>query len=213
MYDQLLANYEATNRINIAAQRYADILMVIADNKISETEIVLLAQKWGITNYEVAKYLASVTGNVELGKGWDAAGYAAGESWKMALGDLNKYLEAVGKGSFVAPKNVPTTTPTNSFSASIEGLKAATTTILKLQEKVANTNKIPDTSNITPFISPSTSMPDYQAYRAGERASVSVTVNNAGSVTSSNDLTETVRNGILAGQTSGRSINARVLDL
>jgi hypothetical protein len=40
---------------------------------------------------------------------------------------------------------------------------------------------------------------------------VNITVN--GSVTSSNDLTETVRNGILAGQTSGRSINARVLDL
>ena len=58
-----------------------------------------------------------------------------------------------------------------------------------------------------------TTLPDYLAYRAGERASINVTVNNAGNAIVANDLTETIRNGILAGQTSGRSINARVLDL
>jgi hypothetical protein len=109
MYDQLLANYEATNRMNIATQRYADILMVIADNKISESEVNLLAQKWGITNYEVAKYLAKVTGNVNLGSGWDAAGLAAADGWKIALGDLNAYLLAVSKGSFIAPQFTPPT--------------------------------------------------------------------------------------------------------
>ena len=219
MYDQLLANYDATNRMNIAAQRYADILMVIADNKISESEVNLLAQKWGITNYEVTKYLASVTGNVNLGSGWDAAGLAAAEGWKTALGDLNKYLEAVGKGSFVAPKNVPTTStsPTvvsDSLAAAKAQIEASTVRLNQINqsllEKIANTNKIPDTPTLS---GPSnTFIPGYSDYRAGER-STSVVVNVAGSVSSQSDLTETVRNGILAGQTSGRSINARVLDL
>jgi len=40
---------------------------------------------------------------------------------------------------------------------------------------------------------------------------VHITVN--GSVTSASDLTETIRNGILRGQTSGRGITTRVLDL
>ena len=217
MYNQLLANYEATNRMNIAAQRYADILMVIADEKISSEEVNLLAGKWNLTNFEVLKYIASVTGNVELGKGWDAAGYAAGESWKMALAELNKYLAAVGKGAFVAPQNVPTTNPANPFSANIAQLEAATKTILTLQEKVARTNKIPDTpitsSTGTPFGQSMTTLPDYLAYRAGERASVSVTVNNAGNTVVQSDLQESIRNGLLAGQTSGRSINARKLDL
>jgi hypothetical protein len=207
MYNQLLANYEATNRMNIAAQRYADILMVIADEKISTEEVNLLASKWNLTNIEVLKYIASVTGNVELGKGWDAAGYAAGESWKLALKELNAYLAAVGKGAFIAPVNVPTTA--DPFAADKARLAASKQTIEDLLAKVQATKKIPD----TPFVSPSVSMPDYQAYRAGERASISVTVNNAGNAITTNDLTETVRNGILAGQTSGRSINARVLDL
>ncbi len=210
MYDQLLANYEATNRMNVAAQRYADILMVISDSKISQQEVNLLASKWNLTNYEVVKYIASVTGNVNLGAGWDAAGLAAADGWKKALEELNKYLEAVGKENFIAKQNVPTTKNYEAiFAPNIQQLAAATKTILTLQEKVASTNKIPD----TPFVSPSVSMPDYQAYRAGERASISVTVNNAGNAITTNDLTETVRNGILAGQTSGRSINARVLDL
>jgi hypothetical protein len=210
MYDQLLANYEATNRMNIAAQRYADILMVISDSKISQEEVNLLASKWNLTNYEVVKYIASVTGNVNLGAGWDAAGLAAADGWKKALEELNKYLEAVGKENFIAKQNVPKTMDYNAiFAPNREQLAAATQTILTLQQKVAATNKIPD----VPFVSPSTSMPDYQAYRAGERASINVTVNNAGNAIVANDLTETIRNGILAGQTSGRSINARVLDL
>jgi len=58
-----------------------------------------------------------------------------------------------------------------------------------------------------------TKLPDYQAYRSGERASVNVTVNNAGNAIVLSDLQESIRNGLLAGQTSGRAINARVTDL
>jgi len=244
MYDQLLANYEATNRMNIATQRYADILMVIADNKISESEVNLLAQKWGITNYEVAKYLAKVTGNVNLGSGWDAAGLAAADGWKIALGDLNAYLLAVSKGSFIAPQFTPPTQPqVNKYDAIFKDLTAkniaagiqagpaaglaASSARLQAQADAyfaANPNIDPLTGALKMASGGIVTRPTNALIgEAGAEAviplsrfgqmgtTVNITVN--GSVTSSNDLTETVRNGILAGQTSGRSINARVLDL
>jgi len=215
MYDQLLANYEAANRMNIAAQRYADILMVISDSKISQEEINTLASKWSTTNYEVVKYIGAVTGNVNLGKGWDAAGLAAADGWKTALADLNAYLTAVGKGAFVSPANTPATPISPSLAAAAAearaGVERVKTIAEQLAAKIAATNKIPDTP-ISSGISQN-SLPGFQDYRAGERAGISVIVNNAGSVVTSDDLNETVRNGILAGQTSGRSINARVLDL
>lgn len=241
MYDQLLANYNATERMNIASQRYADILTVIADSKISEEEVNLLAAKWNLTNIEVLKYIASVTGNVNLGSGWDAAGLAAADGWKKALEELNKYLAAVGKGAFVAPQFVPggagpsvPSISTDIVDKVIKDFEKAAETVLTPQELatreyragernpiMANPQTIlpgyPDYRAGERASSPSVNMsalPGYRDYRAGERASspnVNITVN--GSVTSSNDLTETVRNGILAGQTSGRSITARVLDL
>lgn len=216
MYDQLLANYQATERMNIAAQRYADILMVIADEKISSEEVNLLASKWNLTNYEVLKYIASVTGNVNLGAGWDAAGLAAADGWKKALKELNDYLAAVGKSAFVAPKNVPTLPPITETPALAQARQQIEDATVKLKsfnermlEKLAQTNKIPDT--VVP--SPMTTAPDYQSYRAGERASVNVTVNNAGNAIVQSDLQESIRNGLLAAQTSGRAINANVLIL
>ena len=273
MYDQLLANYDAQNRINIAAQRYADILMVIADNKITETEVALLASKWGATNIEVLKYIASVTGNVNLGSGWDAAGIAAGDGWKQALKDVNAYLDAVGKANFVSKANVPTTTttaPTNgpdiaSLQQNAADLAAQTTKIYTLIDKINNTVKaeysnpvIPGTGLLdltapqnaasarmqaqadayfaaNPNLDPLTGLPRManggivnsatlaMIGESGPEAviplsqmgsmgtTVNVTIN--GSVTSASDLTETIRNGILRGQTSGRGITTRVLDL
>jgi len=222
MYDQLLANYNATERMNIAAQRYADILTVIADSKISEQEVNLLAAKWNLTNIEVLKYIASVTGNVNLGKGWDAAGYAAADGWKAALEELNKYLAAVGKGAFVAPQNIPggggggmPPTTSDVVDKIVQDFTKAVETIPNPQTSLPGYGayRAGERNTSSPMTSNS-GLPGYQDYRAGERASspsVNITVN--GSVTSSNDLTETVRNGILAGQTSGRSITARVLDL
>jgi len=223
MYDQLLANYNATERMNIASQRYADILMVIADSKISEEEVNLLAAKWNLTNYEVVKYIAKVTGNVNLGSGWDAAGLAAADGWKKALEELNKYLAAVGKGAFVAPPFVPgggggpiiDPTTTDLVDKIVEDFTKAAETIANPQTSLPGYGayRAGERDTSSPMLSNS-ALPGYKDYRAGERASspsVNITVN--GSVTSSNDLTETVRNGILAGQTSGRSITARVLDL
>jgi hypothetical protein len=223
MYDQLLANYNATERMNIASQRYADILTVIADSKISEEEVNLLAAKWNLTNIEVLKYIASVTGNVNLGSGWDAAGLAAADGWKTALAELNAYLAAVGKGAFVAPKFIP-----GGADGSIPPVGAAGSDLLdEIVKKFIKPEVIPSPMTTMPGYQEfragergdkpkpllSSQLPDYQSYRAGERGSINVTVNNAGNTVVQSDLQESIRNGLLAGQTSGRSINARKLDL
>ena len=218
MYDQLLANYQATERMAIAAQRYADILTVIADSKISEEEVNLLASKWNLTNYEVLKYIAKVTGNVNLGSGWDAAGLAAADGWKKALAELNAYLAAVGKGAFVAPQYVPggVTPPPVAQDLVDQMVKEfvkpevipspMTTQPDYLAYRRGERGDVP-----TPLLN--SQLPDYRDYRMGERASYNITVNNAGSTITQSDLQESIRSGLLAGQTSGRSITARVLDL
>lgn len=202
----------------IAAQRYADILTVIADSKISEEEVNLLAAKWNLTNYEVLKYIAKVTGNVNLGSGWDAAGLAAADGWKTALKELNAYLAAVGKGAFIAPQYVPggVTTPPVAQDLVDQMVKEFTK-----PEVIPNpTTTQPDYMEYrrgergdAPRPLLNTQLPDYRDYRMGERASYNIIVNNAGSTITQSDLQESIRSGLLAGQTSGRSITARVLDL
>ena len=229
MYDQLLANYEATERINIAAKRYADILTVIADNKITSEEVNLLASKWNLTNYQVLQYIASVTGNINLGKGWDAAGLAAADGWKTALTELNAYLLAVGKSAFVAPKNVPPATDV--FAADRERLAEVKVKLENFLEKVQTTKKIPDTpikggvsseekavrDALSNYLAADnalrTSMPTASDFTNSGSNSINVIVNNAGNTVVQSDLQESIRNGLLAGQTSGRSINARRLEL
>ena len=229
MYDQLLANYEATERMNIAAKRYSDILTVIADNKITSEEVNLLASKWNLTNYQVLQYIASVTGNINLGKGWDAAGLAAADGWKTALAELNAYLLAVGKGAFVAPKNVPPATDV--FAADRQRLAEVKVKLENFLEKVQTTKKIPDTPTkggisseekavrdaLSNYLAADnalrTSMPTASDFTNSGSNSINVIVNNAGNTVVQSDLQESIRNGLLAGQTSGRSINARRLEL
>jgi hypothetical protein len=235
MYDQLLANYQATERMNIAAQRYADILMVISDTKITSEEVNLLAAKWGLTNYQVVEYLAKVTGNVNLGAGWDAAGLAAADGWKTALAELNAYLAAVGKGAFVAPKNV---VPTTGAPSLLDAVKTTTEALNRVNEinknlidKIKSTVKVPDTpakggvsseekavrDALANYLAADDamriSMPSASDFTSGGSGSVNVIVNNAGSTITSSDLNDSVRNGILAAQTSGRAITTTFLAL
>jgi hypothetical protein len=235
MYDQLLANYQATERMNIASQRYADILMVISDTKITSEEVNTLASKWNTTNYEVVKYIGAITGNVNLGAGWDAAGLAAADGWKTALAELNAYLAAVGKGAFVAPKNVPTTPAAPSLldavKSSADALKRVNEINQNLLDRIKSTVKVPDTpakggvsseekavrDALANYLAADDamriSMPSASDFIGGSNSGVNITINNAGSTITSSDLNDSVRQGILAGQTSGRAINTTFLAL
>jgi hypothetical protein len=58
--DNLIANYEAMMKNNVEAQRYSDILGVIADNNISAAEVEMLAAKWGISKEAVVQYIGKI---------------------------------------------------------------------------------------------------------------------------------------------------------
>jgi len=102
------------------AQKYADVLQVIADGKISTAEVEMLAKKWGMTTTGVTLYLQEL--------------FAANEELKKMLALLSQV-------------KLPTVTPVTQATTNeqvLNNLKKATDTILKLQEKVNATNKIPD---------------------------------------------------------------------
>jgi hypothetical protein len=58
--EALLKSAEAQMKVNQNAQKYADILLALADNKISYDEIAVLAAKWGLSIEAVTNYLATI---------------------------------------------------------------------------------------------------------------------------------------------------------
>jgi hypothetical protein len=247
MYDRLLANYEATERLGIASQRYADILTVIADNKVTSYEVETLSKKWGITTEEVLKYVGNVLNVPEI-DGWDFEGLLAAKGWEAALDALNKYLKALAAKTAVTLPEVelPIKPIIKEMERQFEPVKPADRNIggysgippLKIPQKnVGGYSGIPPlprpaakniggysgiptlmanggivtkaTSAIIGEAGPEAVIPLSKMGSMG--TTVNITVN--GSVTSASDLTEFVRNGILAGQTSGRVITSSVVDL
>jgi hypothetical protein len=91
-YDQMKAQYEAQMNNNTAAQRYADILGVIADKDISNAEIALLATKWGESQSAVIAYIASILGADAYSKTLTDPGAIAALGWQKAKDMLNAYI-------------------------------------------------------------------------------------------------------------------------
>ena len=238
MYDQLLANYEATERTRIAAQRYADILIAISDNKITTYEVEALAGKWGITTTEVLKYVANIL-KVPKINGWDFEGLLAAEGWEAALKALNEYLRLLA--SMATPQarilnpgkyDVIQKELTKEFkSMGLSTGEAAGLAGMSARLQAQGDVFMRENPNIDPFTGARKMAEGGIVTRAtnaiigeagpeaviplgkmgGMGTTVNITVN--GSVTSASDLTEFVRNGILAGQTSGRVITSSVVNL
>jgi hypothetical protein len=238
MYDQLLANYEATERTRIAAQRYADILIAISDNKITTFEVEALAAKWGISTAEVLKYVGNVL-KVPKINGWDFEGLLAAEGWEAALKALNEYLRllasmATPQARILNPQkyDVIQKDLTKEFkSMGLSSGEAAGLAGMSARLQAQGDVFMRENPNIDPFTGARKMATGGIVTRAtnaiigeagpeaviplnkmgGMGTTVNITVN--GSVTSASDLTEFVRNGILAGQTSGRVITSSVVNL
>ena len=306
----LIANAEAQMRLNEAAQRYADILQVLADAQISPEEVLVLAQKWQMTTGQVLEYIARIyaANTTDLNDGpivnllmkwgltreeaekyvdftralkdeviddkeieelmgkwkmsraevlayalqvrngtafsstWADAGKSAEKSWIDALAALNAYLKAIGTQPKTAP-GAPQAPAPGAPQAPAPGAPEPKAPEPKIIPQIApiqlpgmggtSRGEYADTASAIAAIfggdyaagvvtaitgmggvgrgeygmtTPSfagTRTSDYASFRAGERGGITVVVNNAGSVISENDLIETVRNGILAGQGSG----------
>ena len=88
----ILANLEAQLKTNVAIQRYADLLGVVADTNISNEEIALLAGKWGLTRDEVVAYISSVFA-VNNGKISQDEVSALAAQWGVTKDQARMYLE------------------------------------------------------------------------------------------------------------------------
>jgi hypothetical protein len=75
-----------------SAQRYSDILSVIADGKVTSEEIALLAHKWGDTTSEVENYVARVIGANSTKANTDSV-LALYESWGLTQEQATKYRD------------------------------------------------------------------------------------------------------------------------
>lgn len=89
---------------NAEAQRYADILKVIKDGKITTDEIDNLANAWGIPRDAVIAYIAKVTGISQTAfAGLDTPGLTAASGWNTAKAAVDAYYAAIGSFSTVTP--------------------------------------------------------------------------------------------------------------
>jgi hypothetical protein len=236
---------EAQFASNVQAQRYADILAVINDNKISSTELDALAYKWGKSREFVLKYIQEVTGinNIVIGKdlGLDAA-----NSWENAKKKLDEYLKSLQATGQVSPQTQAVISQIDQATADAlaasDAALAAAERARKANEKFADAGIFPgafprsnpgdfrsaeERSNATgPIISTPTMgavagfTPTVQygsMTSPGSAGFVGPTINvtmNAGNVIgSSAALVDTVRQGILAGQSSGNIISYNPLDI
>ena len=86
---QELALFKA---LNSNAQRYTDLLTALADNKLSDTEIELLAKKWGLTVDAAKSYIFTVFAIKDEKVDDDEVAKLA-EAWGITKAQAQKYLE------------------------------------------------------------------------------------------------------------------------
>ena len=210
---------EAQFKNNTEAQRYADILAIINDNKISTLEVDALASKWGKSTGFVLDYIAKVTGikNIVVDKDF---GSDAANGWTKAKDELAKYLALLGAGT-ISPEVQAVITETDTATAeAIAAAEAAAKAAEEIDKFLAGLN-IPNaisgaqTSGAISGFTPSTQYGSSIA--PGSAGFVGPTVNvtvNAGNVIGDKEaLVDTVRQGILASQLSGKIIQLEALGI
>lgn len=236
MTNSMWAFLEAQLANNQQAQRYADILAVINDNKISYAEIQGLGFKWGMSADAALAYIKQVTGinNITIDKDF---GSEAAKGWDKAKLALKGYLAELGAGNAAQTAIVEADLATQ---AAEEAAKAAEDAIKAAEEAAKNVDDllkklginttdglggsktdsaaskaVAPTSGLISGFTPTTTYGSSVA--PGSSGFVGPTINvtvNAGNVVGSSDeLVSTVRDGILRGQSSGNRILLNALDL
>lgn len=232
-----MALFETQRQVNYEAERYKDIQLVIADQKLDTTEIDALAKKWNVSREQVIAYIASVTGAGFI-PGLDSPGNVAAIGWKNALDAYNKYLAALGGKVSVTPPAAE-----SKVAASIA--TTATVGVGATQAQTTYESMISQGYDVTAALSSARYAGMAEQYAAQQRAMqaptsgpvvgftptaqygaglapgsagfVGPTINvnvNAGNVIGSKDeLVDTVRQGILSSQLSGKIIQLEALGL
>lgn len=227
---------EAQFKNNEQAQRYADILAVINDNKISTIEVDALASKWGKSSSFVLKYIQDVTGIssivVDKDFGTDAA-----KGWDKAKLALEGYLAKLGAGNAAqiatVEADLATVAAEEAIKAAEDAIKAAEKAekdvddlLKKLglgdtglggskTDSAASRSSAP-TSGVISGFTPTTQY-GAQTLQPGSAGfigpTVNVTVNAGNLIGGKEELVDTVRQGILASQLSGKIIQLEALGI
>lgn len=192
----MFALLEAQFANNVQAQRYADILAVINDNKISSLEVDVLASKWGKSTAFVLDYIAKVTGikNIVVDKDFGAD---AATGWDKAKTALENYLKLLGAGTGATTPVVPVAPNVTAPPMVGSGEWA----------------KEQDWWRSGGFGAPTASAGTSIGSSATNNSNITVNVNAGNVIADRNELVEIVRGGILAGQISGSKITLNALDL
>lgn len=90
--EALIKSAEAQMKVNQNAQKYADILVALADNKISPDEIGILAAKWGMSVDAVTNYLATIF-ILKDSKVDDSEVALLAAAWGITKEQAQKYLD------------------------------------------------------------------------------------------------------------------------
>lgn len=147
---------EVQRKLNEQAQRYADLLQVLSDQVISDEEVSVLAQKWGIAKTQVLEYIARI--------------YAANTT-EIDEGPVIKLLMAWGLTREEASRYVD-------FTRALKDEKLDNSEIEKLMGKwgmtraevVAYAKQVQDGTALQKVLAPSWAQPGDEAAAAWKRA-------------------------------------------
>lgn len=206
-----LSSLAAQLQLTTAATRYNDILNVIKDNKITDSEVHALAVKWGVTDEYVARYITHVTGIAAIDfSGFNSPGDAAATGWKNALAMLNAYFLAVKSGAGVTIPSITSpivTTPKTVVTPTVISPSVSTALTPSYQSNGAD-RAGGDTG--TGFYLPSTNQQGsaYINANGSDRAGgVSVSINVQGSLLDQGGLVSAVQNAVQQIVRNGNSLS------
>ena len=213
---------EAQLANNTQAQRYADILAVINDNKISTVEVDALAYKWGMPTAKVLDYIKQVTGITTIVVDKDFGADAA-KGWNKATLALEEYLAKLGAGNAAQTATVDTDVASAAALAAADAADAASAAAQKAMDdvdKLLEKLGLPTSTGTNSGMvlggsrtdSAASILSSYNASSLGSMDSSSgggTVINNItvqGNVTTQSDQVASIRDSLLYGQLSGKQI-------
>jgi hypothetical protein len=218
----LIDSTNAQNSANNAAARYTDLLAALADSHISSEEVALLANKWGISQNAVVAYIAQVTGAAAFDpKELGSPAAVAAQGWTSALAELNKYYDGLKNPPQIT---IPTVVPSTGGSGTTTPANPSTTT--QASSILSSLSSAQQSSILSPelYSALSNSTANFGANQgAGASGGFSSVVANAmagnttiivqGNVQTKADNVASIRQDLLQGQLSGKSVNFAIANL
>lgn len=210
------------NLTQVAASKYADFVYAIGDRKLSDIEIENLKNKWGLTTKQVIDYLAKIGAPVDAKGTILSAGDIAALAWKNASSALDAYnAKLKSSGATPVTSAPPTMNPpiTGGVQELIDREMAIDKPFMPGDLGYLGIPKSPAVKSTAPLTGSSlfgggldysrifsSTLDNSMGLMSGAMSnSNSPTINLAvyGSVTSEQDLVQTIRQGLLQGQSSG----------